>query len=111
MSGKFMKLQQNKGTPAAPLRRLQVGLTGRVIFLVLLAVLPALAIMAYNEYTLRRAREDDIRNRVIQTTKQFGEEIRAIREGASQLLMALGELDEVQGLNSQQCNATFARLK
>src|SRR5205085_8078161 len=82
-----------------------------MFLLVVIAVLPALVIQAVNEYTLRTAREDDIRQRVIQITKQFGEEMQAIREGASQLLIALGELDEVQKLDTKECGATFAKLK
>src|SRR6266404_2484264 len=92
-------------------RWMQLGLTGRMFLLVVIAVLPALVIQAVNEYALRTSREDDIRQRVIQITKQFGEEIQAIREGASQLLVALGELDEVQRRDSLECSNTFAKLK
>src|SRR5438876_1438556 len=92
-------------------RWMQLGLTGRMFLLVVIAVLPALVIQAVNEYTLRTAREDEIRQRVIQITKQFGEEIQAIREGASQLLVALGELDEVQKRDGLECSSTFAKLK
>src|SRR6266566_3110498 len=92
-------------------RWMQLSLTGRMFLLVVIAVLPALVIQAVNEYALRANREDDIRQRVIQITKQFGEEIQAIREGASQLLVALGELDEVQKRDAQECSATFAKLK
>ena len=86
-------------------RWMQLGLTGRMFLLVVIAVLPALVIQAVNEYALRTSREDEIRQRVIQITKQFGEEIQAIRAGASQLLIALGELDEVQKRDSQECGA------
>src|SRR6267154_568089 len=92
-------------------RWMQLGLTGRMFLLVVIAVLPALVIQAVNEYALRTSREDEIRQRVIQITKQFGEEIQAIRAGASQLLIALGELDEVQKRDSRECGATFAKLK
>src|SRR6266446_1752217 len=92
-------------------RWMQLSLTGRMFLLVVIAVLPALVIQAVNEYALRTSREDDIRQRVIQITKLFGEEIQAIREGASQLLVALGELDEVQRRDAQECSATFAKLK
>src|SRR4051795_540203 len=92
-------------------RWMQLSLTGRMFLLVVIAVLPALVIQAVNEYALRTAREDEIRQRVIQITKQFGEEIQAIRAGASQLLVALGELDEVQKRDSKECGATFAKLK
>jgi two-component system sensor histidine kinase/response regulator len=92
-------------------RWMQLSLTGRMFLLVVIAVLPALVIQAVNEYALRTSREDDIRQRVIQITKQFGEEIQAIREGASQLLVAVGELDEVQKRDGLECSNTFAKLK
>src|SRR5438552_617965 len=101
-----------KERPQSIFRRwMQLSLTGRMFLLVVIAVLPALVIQAVNEYALRTAREDEIRQRVIQITKQFGEEIQAIRAGASQLLVALGELDEVQKRDSKECGATFAKLK
>jgi hypothetical protein len=64
-----------------------IGLTGRILILVIFAVVPALGIQAWNEYDLRIAREADIRQQVVQTTKQFGEEIGELREGARQLLL------------------------
>src|SRR6202030_2671362 len=90
---------------------MRLGLTGRMLLLVVIAVLPALAIQALDEYTLRRAGEDDIRQRVIQITKQFGEEMKEVREGASQLLVALGEFDEVQDYNVRECEPILAHLK
>src|SRR3982751_1786852 len=92
-------------------RWMQIGLTGRMFLLVVIAVLPALAIQGVNEYTLRASREDDIRQRVIQITKQFGEEMKKVREGASQLLIALGELDAVQERNAAECRTILAKLK
>src|ERR1051326_5365402 len=101
-----------KEGPQSIFRRwMQLSLTGRMFLLVVIAVLPALVIQAVNDYALRTAREDEIRQRVIQITKQFGEEIQAIRAGASQLLVALGELDEVQKRDTKECGATFAKLK
>ena len=104
-------VKANAGKSSLMRRWMQLGLTGRMFLLVVIAVLPALVIQAVNEYALRTAREDEIRQRVIQITKQFGEEIQAIRAGASQLLIALGELDEVQKRDSAECGATFAKLK
>ena len=75
------------------------------------AVVPALVIQAWNEYDLRIAREDDIRQRVVQITKQFGEEIGELREGARQLLLALAQLDPVKNRQPEACNALFAKLK
>jgi two-component system, sensor histidine kinase and response regulator len=94
-----------------PLRRIRIGLTGRLFLLVILAVVPALVIQAWNEYDLRIAREDEIRHRVVQITKQFGEEIGEIREGARQLLLALAQLDPVKFQQPESCSALFANLK
>jgi signal transduction histidine kinase/DNA-binding response OmpR family regulator len=105
------EVESSSDNAAPKRRRMQLGLTGRMFLLVVIAVLPALVIQGVNEYTLRSSREDDIRERVIQITKQFGEEMKEVREGASQLLIALGELDEVQSHNSQECSAIFAKLK
>src|SRR5712691_4562016 len=92
-------------------RSVRIGLTGRLFLLVILAVFPALVIQAWNEYDLRIAREDDIRQRVVQITKQFGEEIGELREGARQLLLALAQLDPVKFRQSGACDALFAKLK
>jgi HAMP domain-containing protein len=85
-------------------------LTLRLFILVLIAVFPAIAIMGYNEYELRKARETDIRQQVVQITKQFGEEIGELREGARQLLRALTQLTPVRLRESEACSALFAAL-
>ena len=82
-----------------------------MFLLVLIAVLPALGIQAYNEYDLRAARSQDIRQQVIQITKQFGEEMGELREGARQLLVALGQLSSVKFQESDKCNSLFSSTK
>src|SRR5437763_2508770 len=88
-----------------------ISLTARLFILVLIAVFPALLIQAYNEYELRKAREADIRQQVVQITKQFGEEIGELREGARQLLLALSQLAPVKSRESAACSALFASLE
>jgi signal transduction histidine kinase len=92
-------------------RMLHISLTVRLIILVLIAIFPAIVIQAYNEYELRKAREADIRQQVVQTTKQFGEEIGELREGARQLLLALAQLTPVKLRQTEACNGLFAALK
>ena len=92
------------------LRIPHVSLTVRLIILVLIAICPAMVIQAYNEYELRKARETDIRQQVVQITKQFGEEIGELREGARQLLLALAQLTPVKSRGSDACNALFGSL-
>ena len=55
------------------------GLTARMLLLVLIAVMPGLAIQAYNEYDLRQSREQEIRDKTLQITKQFGAEMGELR--------------------------------
>ena len=90
---------------------MRIRLTGRILILVILAVVPALVIQAWNEYDLRVAREADIRQQVVQTTRQFGEEIGELREGARQLLLALAQLHTVKTHQSASCSTLFAKLK
>src|SRR6516162_7717282 len=92
-------------------RIVRIGLTGRLFLLVVLAVVPALGIQAWNEYDQRIAREGDIRQHVIEITRQFGEEIGVLREGARQLLLALAQLDPVKFHQPDACNALFSHLK
>src|SRR5437667_827468 len=87
-----------------------ISLTLRLIMLVLIAICPAIMIQGYNEYELRKAREADIRAQVVQITKQFGEEIGELREGARQLLLALAQLTPVKLRESEGCNALFGTL-
>jgi two-component system sensor histidine kinase/response regulator len=79
--------------------------------LVILAVVPALVIQAWNEYDQRISREDDIRQHVIEITRQFGEEIGVLREGARQLLLALAQLDPLKFHQPDACSALFSQLK
>jgi two-component system, sensor histidine kinase len=87
-----------------------LGMTARLIILVLIAVCPAIVIQAYNEYELRKAREADIRQQVVQVTRQFGEEIGELREGARQLLLALTQLTPVRLRDSEACSELFTTL-
>jgi two-component system, sensor histidine kinase and response regulator len=89
----------------------RIGLTGRLLLLVILAVVPALVIQAWNEYDQRIAREDDIRQHVIEITREFGGEIGVLREGARQLLVALAQLDPVKLQQPDACIALFSKLK
>src|SRR5499425_3242381 len=89
----------------------KISLTVRLMILVLIAVCPAIAIQAYNEYELRKAREADIRQQVVQITRQFGEEIGELREGARQLLLALAQLTPVKQHDGTACSELFATLE
>src|SRR5262245_42635936 len=105
--GEAVRVRRRLTLPRLP----HINLTVRLCILVLIAILPAMLIQGYNEYELRKAREDDIRKQVIQVTKQFGEEIGELREGARQLLLALSQLPAVRLQDGDSCSEHFAALK
>ena len=92
------------------LNRLSVSLTTKMFLLVLIAVAPALAIQSFNEYDLRKSREDDIRNKTVQITKQFGAEMGELREGARQFLEVIGQLPDVRSPDLGSCARLLATL-
>ena len=92
------------------LNRWSFSLTTKMFLLVMIAVMPALAIQSYNEYDLRKSREDDIRNKTVQITKQFGAEMGEIREGARQYLQVISELPAISSLDTEDCARLLAML-
>jgi signal transduction histidine kinase/DNA-binding response OmpR family regulator len=92
-------------------RLIRMNLTSRVIVLTIMAVMPALGIQTYNEYQLRRSREADIRHRAVQITKQFGEEMGELREGAQQLLIALAHQPSIQRHDAAKCDKFLSMLR
>jgi signal transduction histidine kinase len=96
--------------PLTTLNRLSVSLTTKMFLLVLIAVAPALAIQSFNEYDLGKSREDDIRNKTVQITKQFGAEMGEIREGARQFLEVISQLPSVNSPDVGSCIQLLATL-
>lgn len=92
------------------LNRWSVSLTTKMFVLVLIAVMPALAIQSFNELDLRRSREDDIRNKTVQITKQFGAEMGEIKEGARQFLQVISQLPPVSSLDVEGCTKLLGLL-
>lgn len=88
-----------------------LNLASRLSILVVLTILPALALQAWNEFAQRRQRQDEIKDRVMSLTKEFAEEIGVLREGASDLLSTLGELEPVKDKDTFSCRALMAHLK
>jgi hypothetical protein len=82
-----------------------------VILLVIVAVSPALVIQAWSEYDLHITRELDIRQQVVRATKELGNEIGELREGARQMLLAIAQLDPVKFHRPESCQALLSKLK
>ena len=72
-----------------------MSLAARLLLLVGLATLPALSVIAYNEYALRRERAADLRTHAQATTNRAAAEVRQMVEEVQRLSAVLSKLPEV----------------
>ncbi len=87
-----------------------MGLRGRLLILVLLAVLPALAIILYSTASERQIHASLIQKDALvladTTATRLGQNV----EGIRQVLLAIGTLPELRGDDAQACNRLLAGL-
>ena len=86
-------------------------LTHRLFLLVALAMLPALAIQAYNELDLRRSREDEVRRLALQQALLAASELTQIVGGIAAVLTAVSEVPSVRGLEREACSTFLHDLQ
>lgn len=87
-----------------------MGLRVRLFFLVLIAVLPAIAIQIYTEIDLRRAREAEIHADALRHAGMVANGMLEIFEGSRQLLVALARLPSVQALSPEGCSDALGTM-
>jgi len=83
----------------------------RLFVLVLIAVLPAIAIQAYNEVNLRASRSAEVHEQALRLAESTAGEIDRIVENGKGLLTALSTHAAVRGFDGDACSAYFAELK
>jgi signal transduction histidine kinase len=88
-----------------------VTLLSRLFVLVAVALLPAIAIQAYNEFDVRRARQDEVENQALSLAKLAAAEQLQIVQGIRQVLIAMSELPWIKGKDSQACNTYLAAMQ
>jgi signal transduction histidine kinase len=88
-----------------------VTLLSRLFVRVAVALLPAIAIQAYNEFALRRAREVEVQNQVFSLARLSAAEQQQIVQGIRQVLIAMSELPSIKTRDSQACNAYLAGMQ
>jgi signal transduction histidine kinase/HAMP domain-containing protein len=88
-----------------------VNLLSRLFVLVAVALLPTIAIQAYNEYDLRRARRIEVQNQALSLAKLAAAEQQQIVQGIRQVLVALSELPAIKARDREACNAYLAAMK
>lgn len=87
------------------------SLLSRLFVLVAAAMLPAIAIQAYNEIDLRRTRQVEVQDEVRGLAKLAASEQQQIVQGVRQAMIALSELPAIKEKDVKGCNAYLSRIK
>src|SRR4029450_11158262 len=86
------------------------GLRVRLIFLVLLAVIPALGLILYSGLERRRLAGQEVQENALRLSRLAASNQQRVIEDAHQLLVALARLPEVRAGDPDDSSALFARL-
>ena len=82
-----------------------MSLLVRLLLLIGIASLPAIAIVGYNEVELRHAREAEVRDQTLRIARETAAELERTIEGIRGLLVTLAELPVIRDQDSAACNA------
>lgn len=74
------------------------------------AILPSLAILVYNESTMRRERAAEVRLEVSQAARQVTAELDQVIEAARSLLITASAISAVADMEPERCNKTLAEI-
>jgi PAS domain S-box-containing protein len=88
-----------------------MSLLARLFALVLIAVLPAVAVEAWNEVERRREREAELHAAALRYTLDAVGEIGHVLEGVRQTLVTLAAVSAVRALDGPACNRLVAALR
>lgn len=86
------------------------GLRGRLLLLVLFAIVPAFALMIYTAYEQRRVAEVEAEEDALRFARFVSAAQDNLIEGARVLLKALAQTSEVRGADAQACRALLRRM-
>jgi PAS domain S-box-containing protein len=87
-----------------------VTLLARLFLLVVIAILPAIAIQAYNEFDLRESRKAEAGEQALRLTRLASADLGRIGEGARQLILAFAQNDMIRQRSWEQCSRFAAGL-
>src|SRR6478736_5708095 len=89
----------------------RLSLRQRLLLLVLLALMPTLAVIGYNEFKLRNSRTQEVHEQALRSGMLAASELERIFEGIENLLVAIGRMPQIQALDTQSCMAYFESLQ
>jgi PAS domain S-box-containing protein len=88
-----------------------VPLLSRLFLLVAIALLPAIAIQAYNEFALLHSREVEAENQALALARLAAAEQQQFVQGIRQVLIALSELPAIKSKDIPACIAYLSAVK
>lgn len=97
--------------PFAGHRGKRLTLSQRLFVLAAIALLPALSILAFNEYSLRQAREAEIKGYALRLSELASLELQRILTGVGALMVAVQNAPIVMSGNAESCAAYLQRLQ
>ncbi|WP_445220598.1 ATP-binding protein [Bradyrhizobium sp. Pa8] len=83
----------------------------RLHVLIAVALLPAIALLVYNEFDLRRTRQIEVQGQALNLAELAAAEQLQIVQGIHQALIALSELRTIKTKDVEGCNAYLAKIK
>jgi diguanylate cyclase (GGDEF)-like protein len=86
------------------------SLLARLILIVSVAMVPAIALQAYTENEARRTRQQLVEDEALRLVRLVASEQQRIAEGAEQVLNVLGGAPSVQDSRSEDCQRLLANL-
>jgi C4-dicarboxylate-specific signal transduction histidine kinase len=88
-----------------------LSLLSRLFVLAAVALVPAIAIQAYNELCIRREREVEVHEQALSIAKLAAAEQQQIIQGIREVLVAMAELPAIKKKDSQACNAYLVAIR
>jgi signal transduction histidine kinase/CheY-like chemotaxis protein len=88
-----------------------LSLLSRLFLLAAVALVPAIAIQAYNEFCIRHEREVEVHEQALNIAKLAAAEQQQIIQGIREVLVAMAELPAIKEKDSRACNAYLAAIR
>ncbi len=88
-----------------------MSLLSRLFLLAAVALVPVIAIQAYNEFCIRTEREVEVHEQALSVAKLAAAEQQQIVQGIRQVLVALSELPAIKEEDTQACSSYLAAMQ
>jgi two-component sensor histidine kinase len=82
----------------------------KLVAVAVAALVPIVALLAYNEVSMRYQRNEEVRDQAAQAARQASSEVERIIEGLHSLLIAVSAMPSVHDLDAARCSETLTSV-